>query len=186
MTMFKTLRARASALIVGMIAAMTVCAVAWAQDLPIPSQGVMSVNFEGATQTPNPKLTYKIAFDVKEASKGAGELNPGLVRVAKYLNTLAKYGVPKEKRQLAIVVYGPATEAIESGSVFSARNGGAPNPNLKLIDELHNAGVQMYVCGVAMMGHKLTPADLAAHVQPTLSATVTMLNLQAEGYIRTE
>jgi intracellular sulfur oxidation DsrE/DsrF family protein len=186
MTTFKGLRFSAAMLVATIGAAMAPWSSTYAQGLPVPSQGVMSVDFEGATQTPNPKLTYKVAFDVKAESKSTGELNGGLVRVARYLNTLAKYGVPKEKREIAIVISGPATEAIASGPVFSARNGGAPNPNLKLIIELHDAGVQMYVCGVAMKAHKLAPADLAPHIQPTLSATVTMLNLQAEGYTRTQ
>lgn len=159
---------------------------AWAQALPVPSQGVFSADVAAPVQTPNPKLNYKVVFEVTEAAKTAGEPSPGLVRAAMYLNTLAKYGVPPANRHIAVVISGPATDAVANAATFAAKNAGAANPNLTLIDELHKAGVALYVCGYAMKMHKLTTADLAPHIQASLAATTTLLNLQTEGYARTK
>lgn len=159
---------------------------AWAQALPVPSQGVFSADVAAPVQTPNPKLNYKVVFEVTDAAKTADAASPGLVRAAMYVNTLAKYGVPPSHRHIAVVISGPATDAVVNAATFGAKNAGAANPNLKLIAELHAAGVEMYVCGYAMKMHKLTVADLAPHIQASLAATTTLLNLQTEGYARTK
>lgn len=161
-------------------------AVSSAEVPPVPSQGVFSADLEAPVQTPNPKLNYKVVFEVTDAAKNPGDANPGLVRAAMYVNTLAKYGVPKANRHVAVVVSGPATDAVANAATFGAKNAGVANPNLTLIDELHAAGVALYVCGYAMKMHKLTTADLAPHIQASLAATTTLLNLQTEGYARTK
>src|SRR5437868_6376703 len=50
--------------------------------------------------------------------------------------------------------------------------------------ELHEAGVELRVCGQGLMGKKVDPSQLLPGVQADLWAMVTMVNLQSRGYVR--
>jgi hypothetical protein len=66
--------------------------------------------------------------------------------------------------------------------VYKARHNGVDNPNIAAIKELHEAGVELRVCG--HMGKKVDPSQLLPGVQADLWAMVTMVNLQSRGYVR--
>lgn len=159
---------------------------AWGQ-ATLPIAGYQPIDdVPGAKHLPNPALNYKVLFEVTKGAEKPGDVNPSLIRVARYLNTLAKYGVPADRRHLAIVIYGAATDALLQDKAYAARYADTSNPNLKLLKQLHDTGVDVMVCGQAIRMRKIDPSELAPEVQLTLSATVTMINLQTEGYVRVE
>jgi hypothetical protein len=85
--------------------------MAMAQDLPIP--GVEPAKDQpGAHEYPDPKLTYKIVFDLAGGPDSPDKVNPGLRGVAEFINTLAKYGVPASHRIIAVVFHQKSTPAI--------------------------------------------------------------------------
>ena len=55
-----------------------------------------------AQELPDPTTVYKVAFSVAQEAPEPGGVNPMLETVARYVNTLAKYGVPAENRQIAV------------------------------------------------------------------------------------
>ena len=61
---------------------------------------------------------------------------------------------------------------------------GVDNPNIAVLKELHEAGVELRVCGQGLMGKKVDPSQLLPGVQADLWAMVTMVNLQSRGYVR--
>jgi hypothetical protein len=85
--------------------------MAMAQDLPIP--GVEPAKDQpGAHEYPDPKLTYKLVFDLAGGPDTPDKVNPGLRGVAEFINTLAKYNVPASHRIIAVVFHQKSTPAI--------------------------------------------------------------------------
>lgn len=53
-----------------------------------------------------------------------------------------------------------------------------------MLKELREAGVELRVCGQGLLGKKVEPSQLLPGVKADLWALVTMVNLQARGYVR--
>ena len=150
--------------------------------LPVSSVGAAR-DVPGARELPDPGVNHKVVFDIKAAAASVGEVNPGLTGVARYLNTLADYGVPAEHRNIAVVLHRAATEIILDSATFKARNEGHDNPNIALIQTLGQAGVKFHVCGQAVLGRDIDPKTILPEIQLDLWALTTLINLQLEGYV---
>jgi intracellular sulfur oxidation DsrE/DsrF family protein len=168
-----------------LVGAMVLCAggVATAQDLPIPGYEPAR-DVPGAHETPDPKTVYKLVFSAGAAPAKPGDINPTLQTVARYLNTLAKFHVPADHRQIAVVFHQGGTDAVMNNETFKARNNGQDNPNVALIQALKKAGVDFRVCGQALLGKKIDPKMVLPEIQVDLWAMTTMVNLQMRGYAR--
>src|SRR3954469_17889790 len=60
----------------------------------------------GAAELPDPKIDYKVLFSVSNGAKDRdAEVNPMLPTLARYLNTLGKYGVPANHRHLVVMFH---------------------------------------------------------------------------------
>jgi intracellular sulfur oxidation DsrE/DsrF family protein len=149
---------------------------------PVPGAGAAR-DVPGAHELPDPTLTYKVVFDVSTAAAKIDDVNPGLAGAARYVNTLAKYGVPAEHRKIAIVVHRDATEIIVDNETFKTRNDGHDNPNLELIRKLKRAGVDLHVCGQAVLGKHIDPKTIVPEIQLDLWALTTLTTLELQGYV---
>jgi intracellular sulfur oxidation DsrE/DsrF family protein len=168
------------------LSALLALSIAWssgaqAQQLPVPSAGLPGA-VTGVQEVPDPGLTYKVVFNLSSAGS-MDEVHPMLLRVAKYLNALAEYGVPPTRRQLTIVVYGPATQFVLKDAVFAARNHGKHNPNAAMISTLRQAGVITRVCSQALLAQHLDPKDVLPTVELDFWALSTRVNLELHGYV---
>ncbi|HTT07139.1 MAG TPA: DsrE family protein [Steroidobacteraceae bacterium] len=153
---------------------------AHAQRLPVPSAGLPGF-IAGMKEVPDPGLDYRVLFDLQSAAPARGP-DPRLQTVARYLNSLAEYGVPPLRRHLVVLVHGAATPLVLNDAAYAAHGGAHANPNTMLIARMHAAGVQFRVCGQAMLARHLTPAQLLPGVQMDLWALSTLANLQLQGY----
>ncbi len=157
-------------------------AITSAQSLPV--LGVDAArDVRGAQELPDPNVLHKVVFDVVTGPSDATEVNPWLKIIAEYVNTLAKHGVRAEKRKLAVVLHQGSTPIILNNETYKARNGGADNPNIALIQSLDNAGVEFHVCGQAVLGREIDPATILPEIQLDLWALTTLVNLQLRGYV---
>ena len=139
----------------------------------------------GAKELPDPKIDYKVLFDIAQGAKApAKDINPVLPAIARYLNTLAKYGVPADHRHIAVVFHQGGTSVVMNNETFKARNNGQDNPNLAIVHALKQAGVDFRVCGQALLANKIDPKDVNPDIQVDLWALTTMVNLQMRGYAR--
>ncbi len=152
------------------------------QTLPIPD-GEVAKDVPGAKELPDPNMTYKVVFDIAAAAPKVDDVNPGLTGVVRYVNTLAKYGVPANHRMIAVVFHRSATNIIVNNETFKARNQGHDNPNLALIQSMKKAGVDFRVCGQAVLAHKIDPKTIMPEIELDLWALTTMVNLQLRGYV---
>lgn len=115
-----------------------------------------------------------------------GAVRTGIARAwaARYLNTLAKTGVPAEHRKLAVIFHQGGTPAILENEEFKRRNNGQDNPNIAIIQALKKAGVEFHVCGQAVLGMKVDPKDIQPEIQLDLWALTTIVNMELRGYVR--
>lgn len=157
-----------------------------AEQLAVPGYPV-AVDVPGAHELPDPTLDYKIAWGIgRGAEDHTTEINPTLPTIARYVNTLAKWGVPEEKRHI-IVMFHQRSDDFDitlSNDAFK-RKYGTDNPNIALISALKNAGVEFRACGQAVVGRKIDPKDVNPDIQIDLWAMTSFMNLQMNGFIRT-
>ena len=153
-----------------------------AQNLPVPGYEAAK-DVPGAKELPDPSMTYKVVFDIGTAAPKIDEVNPGLATVARYLNTLAKNGVPADHRKIAVVFHQGGTEIVQNNEAFKARNTGHENPDIALIQSLKKAGVDLRVCGQAILGSKIDPKTIQPEIELDLWALTTIVNLELRGYV---
>jgi intracellular sulfur oxidation DsrE/DsrF family protein len=151
----------------------------------VPSIGRMK-DIPEAQELPDPKLDYKIVFDVRTLADGPGEVSPALQSMAALVNTYRHYGVPADHMHLAAVFHGPTIVLLTDDVTYKNRTGVGPNPNATLLGELRRVGVKMMVCGQSALAQGYNLSALAKAAQINLSATVTFINLQTRGFVKIE
>jgi intracellular sulfur oxidation DsrE/DsrF family protein len=134
-----------------------------------------------ATLLPPKDRDLKLRFDVNVGPE-PGALNMGFDTVARYLNQHARAGVPRERLKAALVIHGTAGKDTLTNDEYRKRFG-KDNPNLKLIDELKAAGVQVILCGQTAMSRNLPRAVVAPAVTMAWSAMVAHMALERDGYV---
>jgi intracellular sulfur oxidation DsrE/DsrF family protein len=151
---------------------------ALAEQLPVPVAGLPGF-VAGMKEVPDPGLDYRVLFELKAAPAAAGP-DARLMDIARYVNSLAEYGVPPIRRHLVVLVHGAAVPLLLSNAA------GHSSPNAALIRRMQTAGVQFRVCGQALLARHLTQAQLLPGVQMDLWAISTLANLQLQGYAHIE
>lgn len=136
-------------------------------------------------QLPNashqPRSGTKILVDLTTGGD-ADKLNTGIEKVAKYLNIYAGGGAEPAEAKIAIVFHGDATLAVLNADAYSAKFNTEGNPNLELLHQLHEAGVEISVCGQTLISKGGKPDEVAVFVDTAVSALTAVVNLQADGY----
>jgi len=158
---------------------------AWTQTDPkLPmAEYKAATDIAGAKELPDPNVDYKVVFSVAANAK-PDEIHPTLKTIALYLNTLAHNGVPANHRHIAAVFHQGGGDAVLANEVYKSRHDGVDNPNIAMLKELKQAGVELRVCGQGLLGKKLQPSQVLPGVQVDLWAMTTMVNLQLRGYVR--
>ena len=142
-------------------------------------------NHGGVVQLPTaaqqPRTGTKLLVDLTSGSD-ADKLNAGLEKVAKFVNLYAGGGAEPADAQIAVVFHGDATLAVLNPEAYAAKFHTDGNPNLKLLQQLSDSGVDLYVCGQSLISEGSAPGDVAMFVKTAVSALTTVVNLQADGY----
>jgi intracellular sulfur oxidation DsrE/DsrF family protein len=128
-----------------------------------------------------PRSESKLLVDLTHGSDPK-QLNAGLEKVAKYVSTYAGAGAEPADAQVADVFHGDASLAVLNPDAYSAAFKTTGNPNLELLRQLHEAGVELYVCGQSLISKGSQPEDVAVFVITAVSAITSVVNLQADGY----
>jgi intracellular sulfur oxidation DsrE/DsrF family protein len=154
--------------------------------LAVPGYAV-AVDVPGAHELPDPTLDYKIAWGIGQGAKDpTTEVNPTLPTIARYVNTLAKWGVPKEKRHIIVMFHqrNDDFDIVLNNEAFEAKYG-KDNPNIALLAALTKAGVEFRACGQAVAARKIDAKDVNRDIQIDLWAMTSFMNLQMKGFVRT-
>ena len=154
-----------------------------ADELPIPGYGA-GRDYPDAHLTPDPNTEYKVLFDLVVEDDNLDDPYPMLPLIARYINTLAKLGVPEENRKIAIVMHRGSGLIGLTNEEFRARHDGKDNPNIELIKMLHAAGVEFHLCGQGVLSRGLEEDDLLNEIQVDYWALTTLIELGRQGYVQ--
>ena len=83
--------------------------------------------------------------------------------------------------KVALVIHGGAYKDVYLDDVY-AQKFGAPNPNATLIEDLHKAGVEMYICGQTAAHRGIARNEMKPEIGVALSAMTVLVTLQSEGF----
>jgi len=155
----------------------------FAQDLPIPGVSP-GRDVPNAHLSPDSATEYKVVFDFVMNDDNLDDPYPMLPLVARYVNTLANMGVPKENRKISIVMHRGSGLIGLNNDEFRDRHDGKDNPNIELINQLHAAGVTFHLCGQGMISRGLEKGDLLDAIQVDYWALTTLIELGRQGYVK--
>lgn len=128
-----------------------------------------------------PRPNTRIVVDLT----GGGDpetLYPSIEKIARYVNIYQGAGKEPADAQIAVVLHGDATLAVLNADAYSKKYGTDGNPNLDCLHKLHEAGVELYVCGQSLIGKGGKPEEVALFVDVAVSALTSLVNLQADGF----
>ena len=124
---------------------------------------------------------FKIIMDVSKSSEDKSVINKYIVTAARFLNMHADEGMKKEQLKVAITIHGSAWQDVLNNNVYKEKYG-VDNPNLKLLEQLDSAGVDIIVCGQTAAFRKMDRKDVSPDVKFALSAMTALLQYQNKGY----
>jgi intracellular sulfur oxidation DsrE/DsrF family protein len=123
----------------------------------------------------------KVLFDIGRAPL-AGDIPVALRFMDIMANRFAEQGT---KGRIVGVFYGEATYLLLNDVAYNAsRRVTTGNPYKGLISRLQGQGVQIEVCGTAMMLQKIRNDDLLPEVKVNGGANLRMVQLMQEGFVR--
>lgn len=126
-------------------------------------------------------LIYKLAWHVTEAPEQPTGFPEGFRNPANMFRLMDANGVPRANVRLAIIVHGTATPSLLNNDAYKARTG-ADNGSIALLTALNDAGVQIIVCGQALINRNVSRAQLLPFVKVATTAGTAHAILAAQGY----
>ena len=124
---------------------------------------------------------YKVIFDVYTDEKKAGQMNPLINTVARFMNMHAQNGLHEDHMEIVVVLHGAATKNALSNKAFK-KEFKSKHPNASLIRALTDKKVKFYVCGQSMKSKGYEAKDISENVKISLSALTALVKYQSEGY----
>ncbi len=134
-----------------------------------------------AEETPSSDLEYNIVIDIRSGPSSPDEINPALNNIARMLNLHAVGGTSPDKIKVKAVIHNMATPSIADNATYQAKFG-TDNPNIGLIQELTDAGVELFVCGQSMIARDYPFNGLNPNIKLSVSALTVMTTYEIQGY----
>ena len=134
-----------------------------------------------ADHKPDPSIKYKILVELTENASKPDSLNEYIEALATLVNLHAAEGVPKENIQMAVVLRKMATYAVFDNELYKEKFK-CDNPNLQLLKELMEAGVEFYVCGQTMQKRNIDTKKLVAGTKVASAGLTAITTYQLKGY----
>lgn len=124
---------------------------------------------------------YKVLFDLSKPAANPNEPLPGLFHAARTLNVFASLGVQPKDLHVVMVFHGPAAIAAMNNNVYRAKFN-VDNPNINLISQLKQAGVEPFLCGQSLHELNFNEKDILPELKLATSAMVVLVTYQNDGY----
>jgi intracellular sulfur oxidation DsrE/DsrF family protein len=134
-----------------------------------------------AEEKPDPSLDYKIVIEVERESEHPDSLSWAINNVARLINLHVMGGVPEEKLDVVMVIHGGATYNTMQNIAYMKKYK-TNNPNMRLLHELSEAGVKIFVCGQSLINRKVDRTKLLPEVKVATSMLTTLTTYQLKGY----
>lgn len=134
-----------------------------------------------AKASEKPQAGAKVVFDITAGSP-THEVNKGLERVARLLNLYGVAGLGPSDVKIAVVLHGEATKSVLNDEFYRDRFQAENNPNLPLVRELREVGVEVFVCGQALNAKGFPESTVGDDVSIAEAALTVVINRQSAGY----
>lgn len=126
-------------------------------------------------------LVYKKAWAVTDGPTDPAMRVEGFGWPASFFTLMDANRVPRANVKLAVIVSGTATQSLLNNATYRSRTG-ADNASIALLTALHEAGVQIIVCGHALISRNVPREQLLPFVTVATTATSARAILHAQGY----
>lgn len=126
-------------------------------------------------------LVYRMAWHATVGPENHAELAPSFRAPANFLWMSDREQVPRQNIHLALIVHGTATQSLMRNDAYKALRG-VDNGSIALLTALHEAGVQIIVCGAALVNRGVPGESLLPFVQIAQTAGMAHATLAAQGY----
>ena len=123
----------------------------------------------------------KVIFDIDKSSEDKSKVNKYIEVAASFLNMHANLGMKPEQLKAAMTIHAEAAKDVLNNEAYKEKFG-VDNPNLKLINALSKAGVDVIVCGQSAAKNHMSRNDIIPNVKIALSATTALIQYQNKGY----
>ena len=133
------------------------------------------------TAVQQPRAGAKVVFDVT-ADAAASDVNKGLDRAARLLNLYGAANLRSSDLRMVIVLHGEATKTVLNDAAYQRRFGTPQNPNLPLLRQLQQHGVEVLVCGQALNYKGIADPEVADGIPVAAAAMTTVINKQMDGW----
>lgn len=134
-----------------------------------------------ADHKPDPSIKYKLIVELQENASKPDTLNEYLEALATLINLHAAEGVPKENIKMVVILRKMATYGVFGNELYQKKFK-CDNPNLQLLQELMDAGVEFYVCGQTMLKGKVDTKKLVPGTKVASAGLTAMSTYQLQGY----
>ena len=135
----------------------------------------------GADHKPDPSIKYKIIVELTENASKPDTLNEYIEALATLMNLHAAEGVAKENIHMVVILRKMATYAVFGNELYKEKFK-CDNPNLQLVKELCDAGVEFYVCGQTMLKRNIDTKKLAPGTKVASAGLTAITTYQLQGY----
>lgn len=126
-------------------------------------------------------LTYRVAWHATVGPEDPAALAPSFRAPANFFWMADREQVPRANVQLALIVHGTATHSLMRNDAYRALRG-VDNGSIALLTALHEAGVQIIVCGAALVNRNVPRETLLPFVTIAHTAGMAHATLAAQGY----
>lgn len=154
---------------------------------PSKIKGTVIPEFGQTFEVPNPDfktdttLVFKAVFDVAKAPQDPSKRNPYIETIARFLNMHAASGVPTENLHVRMAMHGQASYGLLKNEHYKEKFK-VDNPNIKLLEAIEAAGVEVILCGQTAGSRNLSPERRIPLTKLALSAMTILIQSQEEGY----
>ena len=148
---------------------------------PAVPAGTGYVDVPGAAVAIDAKHPYKVIVDGINAAASPSGILPALGRASLVVNALTVAHVPAANQKVVVVFHGPSVDGLLRNEAYR-KQFGVDNPNLKVVEQLVAAGVELYVCAQHMANHKLGMDQLTPGIKLATAASIVLIAYQNEGY----
>jgi len=134
-----------------------------------------------ADHKPDPSIKYKLIVELQENASKPDTLNEYLEALATLINLHAAEGVPKENIKMVVILRKMATYGVFGNELYKEKFK-CDNPNLQLLKELMDAGVEFYVCGQTMLKRNIDTKKLVPGTKVASAGLTAISTYQLQGY----
>jgi len=134
-----------------------------------------------AKDKPDPSLTYKIIVEAAATIEKPEEVFAPFEHISRMYNLHVYAGVPQKNLHVEMVVFGPSVAVVLNNDAYKKKFG-VDNPNLKIIEEMSKAGIQIHACGQSVMLTGIDPATVNTNIDIVVSRFTTVSDRQMKGY----